>query len=442
MTRIEELTAVYTSLQSLLKEAATRAVDENAFQRWFEAHPVVFEVLGYQRWIPKPRLMLGDGKALEPDFLVQDFAGVWTIFEIKRADTVVLKNPDRRTDFRSEYSTYVEQCCEYSDFFLDAANRAQVKQSYQIDIQQRVPAVLVASVDANTDCSVVREKLVGRGNRVTAQTYTAVAETVGRELDRTTSESLPGLSVCMLLALPESNKRQVFLDFGLALNKNRLTIGLDNGYFIFTLHDADGQKQTERVRRPVIVDFANASGLTMVEVEVGARGDRLHFSAFINRRSVVSKEIVGSTIQSSELLEQSVLGSDLTETVHANFGITDLVIYPRTLTWRERAQLRQHLHERYRYYLSPLARGAPTMIAFIGLKYFTSKNSPDRPLRDPANRGPWARYNTSSLIKDSSGRLLDTADPMLGEPTVTLPGDTLSAQLPPPAGGTIALAKP
>ena len=429
MTRAEDLKAMYASLQGLLKEAAKRPVDERVFDTWFRENPLIFEVLGYQRWIPRPRLVLGEGKALEPDFLVQDFAGVWTIFEIKRADTVVLKNPDRRTDLRSEYSTYVEQCCEYSDFFLDSANRQQVKKSYQIDVQRLVPAVLVASVDESTDGGVLREKLVGRGNRVSAQTYTAIAETLSRELDRTTAESRPGLSVCMLLALPTSNKRQVFFDFGVDRNRNRLTIGLENGFFLFTLLDAEGQKQQERVRRPVVVDFANASGLTLLEVEAGARGDKLNLAAFVNRRSVVSKEIAGSTIQSSELLDHCVLGSDLTETVHANFGVIDIVVYPRTLNWRERLQLRQHLQELYRYYLSPLARIAPAVVAFCGLKRMTyTKSSERRPIPEPGYTGPWARHNAFAGISDSSGRLLDTADPMLGEPTVALPGTTLAAR--------------
>jgi hypothetical protein len=76
---LDELTALFASLDALLREA----VEEDEFQVWFESNPAVFEILRFKRSISKPRLMLGDGKYLEPDFLVQDHVGVWSVFELK-----------------------------------------------------------------------------------------------------------------------------------------------------------------------------------------------------------------------------------------------------------------------------------------------------------------------------------------------------------------------
>src|SRR4051794_9613124 len=94
-----ELLGMVTSLRDLLDR---EAANEDAFQTWFEKNPRVFDVLGYRRVLTKPRLTKATGEFFEPDFMVEDCHGVWWIFELKRADTVVLKNPARRTDFRSE----------------------------------------------------------------------------------------------------------------------------------------------------------------------------------------------------------------------------------------------------------------------------------------------------------------------------------------------------
>ena len=61
LSRLAELTALFASLDALLREA----VQEDDFQVWFESNPALFEILGFKRSIIKPRLMLGDGKYLE-----------------------------------------------------------------------------------------------------------------------------------------------------------------------------------------------------------------------------------------------------------------------------------------------------------------------------------------------------------------------------------------
>ena len=111
----QEIERTLVDLHALLAED----VDEEAFQIWFETNAAIFTTLGYVRALPHPRLEYHDGEVRLPDFLVKDTSGLWHVFELKRADTAVLKPQLRRQTFYAKFEEYLTQCVEYAEFFRD-----------------------------------------------------------------------------------------------------------------------------------------------------------------------------------------------------------------------------------------------------------------------------------------------------------------------------------
>lgn len=91
----QQLELAISELNRLLADLSNR---EDKFQKWFEDHPVIFQTLGYQRVISQPNLQVLT-KTFIPDFLVQRVDGLWEIFELKRPDTDVLRDMERRQVF-------------------------------------------------------------------------------------------------------------------------------------------------------------------------------------------------------------------------------------------------------------------------------------------------------------------------------------------------------
>jgi len=427
---LDGLTALFASLDALLREA----VEEDDFQAWFESNPAVFEILGFKRSIIKPRLMLGDGKYLEPDFLVQDHVGVWSVFELKRPDTIILKNPDRRTDFRAEFSTYIQQCREYANFFVQSTGRRQIQNDYSIDVQMYVPSIIVACVDdGETDRDTLRELLVDRGNKVTVQTYTEILDSIGREIDRHTADraNLPGIAVSLLGMFPAkpSVTDQVILDYGIDEFRNRLTIRLADGTFVIVLVDSEGKAHRSEIRRPMVVEFANANELTLLEVEFGVGAEGSYLGLFVNRRCLLAKFTERIHVNPGTLSE-SVLGSDMHGRTPAHFAIIELVTYARTLSWRERLQLHAHFQEVYAYYLSPLAIHSPITLLFSGNKFMATPAHPltpggtsaSKPKVNPGGLTSW--YVVSGGVTPSDGSPAPV-DPRLGAQTTPVPGQLI-----------------
>src|SRR5438132_2049229 len=108
---------------------------EGDFQKWFEHNPVVFDLLGYQKVLPHPRLTDDGAELYVPDFLAQRVDGLWEIVEIKRSDTKVLKDVARRSAFYSAMETYISQCREYAQYFNDKAHRDEFHARYRELIQ-------------------------------------------------------------------------------------------------------------------------------------------------------------------------------------------------------------------------------------------------------------------------------------------------------------------
>src|SRR5258705_9104911 len=100
----QSIEVAISQLESLM---ANDRATEGDFQKWFESNPVIFEVLNYPKVLPHPRLTESGIDKYIPDFLAQGVDSLWKILEIKRPDTEILKDAQRRAAFYSAMETYL-----------------------------------------------------------------------------------------------------------------------------------------------------------------------------------------------------------------------------------------------------------------------------------------------------------------------------------------------
>jgi len=315
---------------------------EGDFQRWFEAHSVGFASYGYQRAIPKPHLETPDGRVFQPDFLAQRTDGMWEIVEIKRPDTRILKNAERRQTFYASFESYIAQCNEYQEFFLDSINRERVRATYGIDILHPPDALLVAGMDEGLEKPRVHAILARRVLRIRFQTYDDVSALLDfmRTIHFGKFENLPGLSVHFLIRFPDLKPGHYLLDVGVDERRDRVSVAVGQDGTL-------GLKVIDSLGRP------HAIAIRGVASRVGT--DRFEYLAFEFGRdeshAALSIEVNGiveawTAYENQhvpiEVSEHYVIGSDLRGVQQTNMQVAELLEYNRTLTLRERLDFRQY----------------------------------------------------------------------------------------------------
>jgi hypothetical protein len=131
---------------------------------------------------------------------------------------------------------------------------------------------------------------------------------------------------------------QVLLDFGYSADRDRFSLLLRNGQFLFRLFDHNGGQHEIQANNPRLIDFKNGHELTLAEAEFGLRPDGFHMAAFVNRRCV--GRLAGAPVPIDQYrLRPFVIGSDFEGQTLADFSATEIIAYARTLSWRERLQM-------------------------------------------------------------------------------------------------------
>lgn len=359
--------------------------DEASYQALLERHPIVFRALGYQAWIAKPVLVTA-ARSFEPDFLVQGMDGTWEVFELKRPDTTVVRPKEPRQQFYAEFDSYVSQCTEYARFFLDAANRAQVRARHQIDVQQSVASTLVAGRSNAVDVLAAHELLHRRDGPITLRTFDDLRLAVvnARDLAFGSRDLLSGLSMHMVVRFGEVEG---------AANHIVRVIDPKSGRQIGISIDSD------RVLRLTLRGTDRQECLAQVSVEkwgvTGANWQYLSFDvASVGERTLASIELNGRwfcdrTLDriSWEFSESCVLevGADLRFNGSCSFDLAEDCTLKDTTALDERLRLR-------RYFLNKAAtvgdyvefRGSASMTSDPGLSGARQSAGYDRSLHaDP-----------------------------------------------------------
>jgi len=424
MTTREPTHDLMNAISTLKRLLATPRCAEEQFQSWFEENPIVFQTLGYRKWLPQPRLPTDGGGRFEPDFLVEDHTGVWSVFEIKRHDTPVLKNPHRRTDFRADFSTYIQQCREYAEYFRESKGRTHAFEAYGIHVQKDVPSLIVAAVDDVVDFSVARSLLVDRSGTVQLTTYSEVLRSLERQLNFLAADTLGhrGLTVVLLGDLPLDRPEQVLIDFGSDRSRSRCSLGLSGKRVFCSMRDENGETRRWDIDRPLVLELANGPSLSLLEMQVGISASALHVSVHFNRRCIMRLKTSAIPMDVEKLVGGFAVGTNVTGLVPSHFEAVELIIYARTMSPTEQLQIYAHLDEVYRYYLSPLAIRRPHAIGFRGNHWlFTPghplSKAPTVPLSDPPSRWGWYSSRHVTLADGSPGQV----DDLLGTTTIPLP---------------------
>lgn len=230
MSRQELENALYEIDFLLSYEIHGENFGEDEYQKWFEKYRIVFDLLGYKNVIPHPRLEAEDQtkEVLIPDFLVQGIDDIWSIFEIKRPDTEILKNKTRRQDFYSSFSSYISQCLDYSEFFDDKANREAFNSKYNITVFKDPRCTLVSGRNEGLDKSIVQKLIVGRRNAIIdLKTYDDIINTVEYHRSKRYGQydDIEGFTAGGIFSVRKLQRKNNYLvDMGKNLRRNRISI--------------------------------------------------------------------------------------------------------------------------------------------------------------------------------------------------------------------------
>jgi Domain of unknown function (DUF4263) len=342
-TRLETAIA---EIDAIIEDPDSR---ESDFQGWFERHAVVFELLGYQRVLPHPELKEPD-RTLIPDFLCQRIDGLWDVIEIKRADTAVLKDTDRRKAFYADMETYLSQAGQdYAKHFNDRAHREAFLAKYGVAVQEQPDSIVIAGRSEGLDRREVHRLLSGRTPRIELQTYDDVRNRL--EFQRLRSfgpyEGMPGLSIHAVLSIerPPGATETGIIDIGLEPDRNRLYVKTDaGGDLVFGVID-----KAKRLHQTVIKRGADSFeyGQTVyLCLEVGGTPDRAMVLAEVNGLCCSEAKLDGLEFSVESPLAM-VMGSDFSGSLPSAMRMLEQLAVSKTLTFRERLDLRGYIAQKH-----------------------------------------------------------------------------------------------
>lgn len=358
--------------------ASDEAVEDD-FQSWFEERPIIFEALGYKRFLPKPILTTTKGNRI-PDFLVQRRDDLWEVFDLKRPDTKILKDRERRRTFYASLEEYYQQCREYADYFVEEVNRADFFDRFGVKVQSAVPSTIVAGRNRGFDRPEAFKILFGRGMKVKIVTYDDVLDHL--ELYRLSTlgdyEGVRGISIHLVFIAhqPQGSPDNYLLDIGHDEGRNRISIYVRQGSLHFRFVSSDGLTNEFRIT-PDSSTFG-FDELTYLVLEIGFGADASIVSMQINGVYQSLNYLDGLRIEFRPDLVPVVLGSDLRGNAEANFTSIAYIMAKETLGLETRFKVQSDLYERYwKPWLQ--YKNLPPRSEFIGHKYLYTSNHPNFP---------------------------------------------------------------
>lgn len=386
------LEAGIAELTTLLEVPEIR---EDDFQRWFERHPVVFDVLGYRRSIPHPELTLPGSTTLIPDFIAQRPDGLWEIVELKRPDTALLKNPERRTTFYSDMNAYVSQCLEYAERCSDSHVVQSLLETHGIVVNAQPESTLIAGRSDGLDRLKVHGVLKRLTPKIRHYTYDDVLDALQQHYVSNFSGNTdgPGISIyaCICLTPKPSQSVESLLDVGQSTSRNRITLTRFGDKLVtFTVFDDAGLRSSQDIN---IADHCDGSQFVCA----------VHVT-HTSTSALVLFEVNGNYVGEHKLTKGSlalihplpyVVAADMEGQRCASMIVGTQLIRDPALTVVERAQLREYLFDTLR----PTHDGAVPRQAY-GLRFSEGQfmHTEGHPLLDAAYP------RTTNLVQRVDGR--------------------------------------
>lgn len=362
-----------------------RVKDEESYQSYFERHPVVFQVLGFDSAASFEkksgnRLPYCDdlGFTPEPDFICADTkSGEVTIFELKTPfeTTAITKGAAKnRTKFKAKLETYISQTEEYIDCIQgNPEAREVVKDVLTLkEISSYAIKIVFGIFDPNEAISIANLSSK-RKKELEIISFDGVLD----RLVNTYSVGRPDIiardGMCLMIGVrfPEVqvNTKAYILDMG-SPDANRISITIENGELIVECVDSSG------ISHKSVCD-ANFGVVQIIRFEFSNDDNGILIGCCINNKEIDFR--VGTkALQAFPDFEKCSYGSDLAGLNNACFDMFRYVLLKKTLSLHHKLQTQKWISDG----ASPPTRylefnGTNRMVSVpIGMQATSDKESP------------------------------------------------------------------
>ena len=205
---------------------------EPLYQKYFESHPIVFELMGYKNMFPHIELITDNKDSYIPDFILEREDGLYEVCDIKLPNEKIIKYKKNRDEFYAKIGTdFAGQLRNYSNYFDDSKNRKYILEKYGLNINKAPQKILIVGRNKNIDRFLLHEILTSRGHEFALITYDDILEHLHYSLNKSflSEKQFFGTSLLIILKLlpNDTNHNQYIIDLGDDESCNRFSIYLD-----------------------------------------------------------------------------------------------------------------------------------------------------------------------------------------------------------------------
>jgi len=337
---------IETALVELALMLEYEELTEPDCQDWFERHDAVFKLLGFKEVLAHPRLQSETDHKI-PDFLVKDHSDIWSIFEIKRPDTKILKSNKNRDDFYQSLRSYISQCHKYNRFFDDESNRKKFNEQNNVEVQKNLKSIIIAGINEGLDKNEVHSILFEEGAKVSLQTYSDVYNNLqyNRSENFAKFDNIPGITIGIVVKFSKiPNEENYLFEFGRDCKRNKVSVYIDKfDRLALSVFDDEGRNYLSRIN----IDNIYTDQLFLC-FEVGATEE--YSTIILEYNGQVFQDIVIPSVKfDTRYLFASenrsyfnfILGTNLELRKRNNFQFTNLAIYGHKMSFEDKYDLRK-----------------------------------------------------------------------------------------------------
>jgi hypothetical protein len=325
---------------------------EQAFQAYFERHPVVLETMGYERSVAKPQLRTTTDSLYIPDFLAQPSNGPAEIVDLKTPSEQLLLKRERRKGFTASVNAYISQLEEYAELFDERTHREAYAAQYGLTIAADPAVMLVAGRDADTDKGELFRQQRRRSIPLTIRTFDDVRSALDADYARRFGviDNLAGAGIGAVVRFdPEAPGQRIrFLEVVDPASPSRIAIYLDERQGLaFEIIERSGTPHVIRTT-PGRTTFSPHEFFALV-CEFGSSESFTLMQLRINDRLVAELRFPYHVAVSATLdLEGafSILGTGGKEN-GGTFYVRELLILSGIMPFRDRMQLARYFFQKH-----------------------------------------------------------------------------------------------
>jgi len=331
--------SIWRATIDLIRLLQSECNSEKTYQTWLEAHPAVFESLGFDRYASFEK---SSGNRLpydpersyvpEPDFLCANATtGVLTVFELKTpfvGDPTTSRADGNREKFMATVESYISQVTEYCQSIqgrLEA--RDMIKKVLDISTISKYEIYLVYGFRSEWDQPSV-EALVAQRN--VPIKFIGFDQIYNQLLDKLASgkpaEPMLGWTYIYHISIPKTEGRRYIADMG-NTRKDRVSFVREGEFIAFECLDSRGILHRLEARCD--------GGIHYIRFEFSHGGDMLFMCLHIDdEEHELRKRKIPLNCDPDP--GRFILGSSLEQNKHAEFRLYGVTSIKRTMCIEER----------------------------------------------------------------------------------------------------------